>query len=228
MFNDVAAGYDVTNNVLSGGNAILWRISTTRALNALPNEKILDLAAGTGTSSAAIAASGAQVVAADFSPGMLAVGRKKHGNNPLIEFIEADATILPFADNSFDATTISFGLRNVQQPELALKEMLRVTKPGGRLVITEFSTPSSELMRSIYGFYLGRVMPLLAAAVSSNPSAYSYLAESIANWPNQKTLARMIRQAGWTKVAYRNLSGGIVTMHRAIKPLTPTKPLKQG
>jgi len=219
MFDDVAKGYDRTNTLLSGGNAGLWRISTTRAVNPLKGERILDLAAGTGTSSVSLARSGAQVVAADFSPGMLEVGRLKHGSNGLIEFVEADATKLPFADNEFDAVTMSFGLRNVIEPKKALTELFRVTKPGGRIVICEFSTPPMPLVRAGYNVYLRRVMPLFASISSTNSEAYTYLAESIDDWPEQKTLALWIREAGFADVAYRNLTAGVVALHRGVKPL---------
>ncbi len=219
MFDDVAAGYDVTNNLLSAGNAVLWRIATTRAVNPQADERVLDLAAGTGTSSVALAKSGAHVVAADFSPGMLEVGRQKHGQNPLLEFVEADATKLPFADNSFDAVTMSFGLRNVVEPKKALAELYRVTKPGGRIVICEFSTPPVAPIRAGYNFYLRKVMPIVAKYSSSNTEAYTYLADSIADWPNQSTLASWIREAGFMNVAYRNLTAGVVALHRGIKPV---------
>ena len=219
MFDDVAAGYDVTNNLLSAGNAVLWRIATTRAVNPQADERVLDLAAGTGTSSVALAKSGAHVVAADFSPGMLEVGRKKHGQNPLLEFVEADATKLPFADNSFDAVTMSFGLRNVVEPKKALAELYRVTKPGGRIVICEFSTPPVAPIRAGYNFYLRKVMPVVAKYSSTNTEAYTYLADSIADWPNQATLATWIREAGFMNVAYRNLTAGVVALHRGIKPV---------
>ena len=219
MFDDVAAGYDVTNNLLSAGNAVLWRIATTRAVNPHADERVLDLAAGTGTSSVALAKSGAHVVAADFSPGMLEVGRQKHGQNPLLEFVEADATKLPFADNSFEAVTMSFGLRNVVEPKKALAELYRVTKPGGRIVICEFSTPPVAPIRAGYNFYLRKVMPIVAKYSSSNTEAYTYLADSIADWPNQSTLASWIREAGFMNVAYRNLTAGVVALHRGIKPV---------
>jgi demethylmenaquinone methyltransferase/2-methoxy-6-polyprenyl-1,4-benzoquinol methylase len=219
MFDDVAAGYDRTNNLLSGGNALLWRIATTRAVNPQPTEVILDLAAGTGTSSVALANSGAHVVAADFSPGMIEVGRAKHGRNPLVEFVQADATALPFADNSFDAVTMSFGLRNVVEPKKALAELFRVTKPAGRIVICEFSTPPAPVIRAAYRTYLRRVMPAFAALTSTNTAAYTYLADSIEDWPTQSTLAGWMREAGFTKVAYRNLTAGVVALHRGLKPV---------
>lgn len=218
MFDEVAAKYDRTNNILSAGNALLWRVATVKALDPHPGDKVLDLAAGTGTSSAAIAHEGATVVAADFSPGMIAVGQKKYGHLNRVSFVEADATQLPFADDEFDLTTISFGLRNVVRPRRALEEMLRVTRPGGRIVICEFSTPANPAMRTAYDLYLNKVMPALTKVVSSNPASYEYLNDSIHAWPNQRTLASWLREAGWTDVHYRNLTGGIVALHRATKP----------
>jgi len=218
MFDDVSTKYDRMNAVLSVGNDALWRIATTRAVGPAAGERILDLAAGTGTSSAALARNGAQVVAADFSPGMIAVGRDKYADRSDIQFVEADATDLPFADEEFDATTISFGLRNVVRPKDALAEMLRVTKPGGRIVICEFSTPTLAPMRAAYNLYLERVMPLVAGVASSNAEAYTYLNDSIRAWPSQPELAAWLREAGYEHVAYRNLTGGIVALHRGLKP----------
>lgn len=215
MFDQVAAGYDRTNTVLSVGNDQLWRAAMVRAVMPQRGERILDIAAGTAVSSAALARSGAQVVAADFSPGMLAEGRRRHGHLHNLSFVEADATNLPFDDAEFDAVTMSFGLRNVNDPVKALREFRRVTKPGGRLMICEFSTPPSPVFRSLYRFYNDRVLPLVARAVSSNSDAYDYLNESIREWPNQKRLAAMIRDAGWEGVQYRNLTFGIVALHRA-------------
>lgn len=219
MFDDVAKGYDRTNNLLSGGNAPLWRIQLVRAINPQSGEKILDLAAGTGTSSAAIAASGATVVAGDFSDGMLDVGRAKHGSNELITFVHADAMKLPFKKNEFDAVTMSFGLRNVLEPKVALAELYRVTKPGGRIVICEFSTPTNGFTKAFYKTYLTKVMPVFAKVSSTNSDAYTYLAESIEAWPAQPELAQWMLQAGFEHVAYRNLTGGIVALHRGIKPV---------
>lgn len=216
MFDDVAARYDVTNDVLSLGQVYVWRAAVREALEARPGLKILDIAAGTGTSSAAYAAVGADVVPLDFSTGMVAVGKERH---PKLPFIAGDATALPFADNTFDAVTISFGLRNVNDPSLALREMLRVTKPGGRLVVCEFSTPTWPPFRALYEFYLGKVLPFFSSAVSSDDEAYDYLTESILAWPNQQDFAAQVQQAGWRKVAFRNLSGGIVALHRGTKPI---------
>ncbi|WP_308798637.1 class I SAM-dependent methyltransferase [Agromyces silvae] len=218
MFDRVAAGYDRTNTVLSVGNAPLWRVATTKAVDPKPGERILDVAAGTGTSSASLAKSGASVVAADFSPGMIEVGRVRQAHVPNLVFVEADATALPFDDESFDAVTISFGLRNVNEPKRALAEFLRVTKPGGRLVICEFSHPPAGVVRAGYDFYQRVVMPPLVKLSSSNDTAYEYLNESINAWPDQRTLAGWIREAGWAGVQWRNLTLGVVALHRARKP----------
>ena len=215
MFDGVARHYDRTNDVLSAGNAVLWRFATVRAIAPQSGERILDIAAGTGTSSVALGKTGAEVVAVDFSPGMVAEGRRKH---PELEFIEADAEHLPFGDNEFDVVTISFGLRNINDPRAALAEMYRVLKPGGRLVICEFSKPPRAIMRAGYWAYLNYVMPTVVGAVSSNPAAYTYLAESIKAWPDQGELSRWIRGVGFTRVAWRNLTAGVVALHRGRKP----------
>ncbi len=218
MFDDVARGYDRTNDLLSVGNSILWRIATVKAIAPQAGERVLDVAAGTGTSSAAIARSGAKVVAVDFSPGMIAEGRRRH---PGIEFVEADAMRLPFGDEEFDAVTISFGLRNIADPIVALGEMYRVLKPGGRLVVCEFSHPVNPLMRVGYEGWMKVAMPVLAKLASSNPDAYRYLVESIRQWPAQQTLSQWIRGVGFARVAYRNLTGGVVALHRGRKPADP-------
>ena len=218
MFDQVAPAYDRTNTVLSMGNDRFWRAATTRAVAPRAGQRILDLAAGTGASSVALARSGATVVAADFSPGMIAEGRRRHGGIANLSFVEADATDLPFADGEFDAVTMSFGLRNVNDPKKALAELLRVSRPGGRLVVCEFSHPPSPAFNGLYRFYNDRVLPVVAKAISSNADAYDYLNESIRDWPDQPTLSAWIREAGWADVAHRNLSLGIVALHRATKP----------
>lgn len=215
MFDEVAGGYDRTNAILSLGASGLWRIATVRALGVTHGDRVLDIAAGTGTSSAAIARTGARVTALDFSAGMVAVGREKH---PDITFVEGNAETLPFVDASFDAVTISFGLRNVNNPHRALAEMRRVLVPGGKLVICEFTQPASGLVRGVYDLYLSRVMPAVARATSTNPAAYDYLMESIRAWPNQPTLSGWVRDAGFVGVGYRNLTGGIVALHRGTAP----------
>jgi demethylmenaquinone methyltransferase/2-methoxy-6-polyprenyl-1,4-benzoquinol methylase len=216
MFDDVAKGYDRTNDILSAGNSILWRIATVKAVAPVAGDRVLDVAAGTGTSSVALAKSGARVVALDFSPGMIAEGRRRH---PDIEFVQGDALALPFGDEEFDAVTISFGLRNVTDPRAALAEMYRVLKPGGRIVVCEFSRPPSVVIRSGYSLYLSRAMPLIARLSGTNGAAYDYLAESIAAWPDQVQLTQWLRAAGFTRVAYRNLTAGVVALHRGRKPV---------
>lgn len=215
MFDGVARGYDRTNAVLSVGNAALWRIATVRAVDPKPGERVLDIAAGTGTSSVALAKSGAEVIALDFSAGMVEEGRKRH---PDLTFVQGDAMKLPFADGEFDAVTISFGLRNVQQPKVAIAEMRRVLKPGGRVVICEFSRPPLGVLRAGYHAYLRYVMPLVAGVASSNPEAYRYLFESIREWPAQPELVRWLRDAGFEGVGYRNLTWGVVALHRGRTP----------
>ena len=232
MFDEVSPRYDLINDVLTVGNDRLWRIATTKAIAPRKGMRVLDLAAGTGTSSAAIAKHGAHVVAADFSEGMLAEGRKRHAGNDLIEFVFADATALPFEDNSFDAATISYGLRNVHQPRKALAEMLRVVKPGGRIVIAEFSTPPSQAIRVPYGLYGRHVLPRVAGLMNREAAeAYRYLNESIEQWPTQDELAAWMREAGFERVAYRNLTVGIVALHRGFVPrdkaVAPAEPEPQ-
>ncbi|KOU16321.1 ubiquinone biosynthesis methyltransferase UbiE [Streptomyces sp. WM6372] len=214
MFDGVAANYDLTNDVLSLGQARLWRKEVAKAVGARPGHKVLDLAAGTATSSLPFAATGAYVVPCDFSLGMLREGKKRHSWLPLTA---GDATKLPFKDDVFDTVTISFGLRNVQDTDAALRELYRVTKPGGQVVICEFSQPTWAPFRTVYMEYLMRALPPVARAVSSNPDAYVYLAESIREWPDQPALAALLQKAGWSKVAWRNLSGGIVALHRGVK-----------
>ncbi|MFI0923230.1 demethylmenaquinone methyltransferase [Streptomyces sp. NPDC021012] len=214
MFDDVAANYDLTNDVLSLGQDRRWRKEVAKAVDARPAQKVLDLAAGTATSSQPFVKAGAYVVPCDFSLGMLRVGKKNH---PWMPFTAGDGTKLPFRDDVFDAVTISFGLRNIQDTEQALRELHRVTKPGGRVVICEFSHPTWAPFRTVYEEYLMRALPPVARAVSSNPDAYVYLAESIQSWPDQPTLAGMMRKSGWSRVAYRNLTGGVVALHRGFK-----------
>ena len=213
MFDGVARRYDITNTLLSGGQDRYWRRATRAALSAGGGDAVLDLAAGTAVSTVELAKSGAWCLAADFSVGMLQAGAARP-----VPKVGADATRLPFADESFDAVTISFGLRNVVDHLAGLREMARVTRAGGRLVVCEFSTPTVPVFASAYKEYLMRALPRVARAVSSNPEAYVYLAESIRAWPDQRTLARRIEQAGWRDVRWRNLTGGIVALHAAVKP----------
>ena len=212
MFDGVAQRYDITNTVLSFAQDRRWRAATRRALGLRRGEVVLDLAAGTAVSTVELAKSGAQAVAADFSLGML-----KAGANRAVPKVAADALALPFADESFDAATISFGLRNVNDVGRALRELRRVLRPGGRLVICEFSTPTWAPFRTVYLEYLMKALPEVATRVSSNPAAYVYLAESIREWPDQQMLAGLIREAGFRGVHWHNLTGGIAALHSAVK-----------
>jgi demethylmenaquinone methyltransferase/2-methoxy-6-polyprenyl-1,4-benzoquinol methylase len=215
MFDSVASKYDRANDLLSFGQTHRWRIKVRDAVAPKPGQSVLDLAAGTGSSSIAFNLEGVRVVASDFSQGMLAEGRKRH---PELEFVFADATNLPFAANEFDATTISFGLRNVVDVEKALREMFRVTKPGGRVVICEFSRVQNRFLRPLYEFYLKRLLPVFSRMAGQKPEAYDYLAESILAWPSQKKLAKKVAAAGFEKVIYKNLVFGVVAIHVARKP----------
>lgn len=215
MFDGVARRYDLTNTVLTGGLDGLWRRAATRELGARPGERVLDIAAGTGVSSAPYADAGVDVVPADFSVGMLREGYRRR---PDLPFTAADAMALPFADASFDAVTMSFGLRNVADVELALREFLRVARPGGRLLVMEFSTPTVPVFSTLYDKVALRALPAVARRTSSNPESYEYLTESIRAWPDQRALAEQIRAAGWEQVRWRNLTGGIVALHHAVAP----------
>ncbi len=212
MFDAVARRYDITNDVLSFGQDRRWRREVLTAVDPSYGDKVLDLAAGTGTSSQPFADAGATVVPCDFSLGMLQVGKK---GLPHLPFTAGDGTQLPFRDGTFDAVTISFGLRNIVDPVKGLAEMRRVTRPGGRLVVCEFSHPTWGPWRTVYMEYLMKTLPAVAKTVSSSPDAYVYLAESIRAWPDQQGLADMIAEAGWQRPEWRNLSGGIVALHRA-------------
>jgi len=217
MFDAVARRYDVTNDVLSMGQDRRWRREVLEAVDPRPGERVLDLAAGTGTSSQPFADRGATVVPCDFSTGMLRVGKRAR---PHLPFTAGDGTRLPFADDTFDAVTISFGLRNIVDPAAGLRELLRVTRPGGRLVVCEFSHPTWSPFRTVYLEYLMRALPPIARAVSSSPDAYVYLAESIRAWPDQRGLAALVAEAGWADPQWRDLSGGVVALHRATRPTT--------
>ncbi len=211
MFDGVAERYDLVNDILSMGQDRHWRSETVAAIAPRPGQRILDLAAGTGTSSRPFADAGALVVPTDLSFGMLAVGKKRQ---PDLPFVNADALALPFADGTFDAVTISFGLRNVENLDEALTELHRVTRPGGRIVICEFSTPTWAPFRSVYRNYLVAALPRVAKLAASNPAAYEYLVESILAWPEQHQLADRMHRVGWRAVGWKNLSGGIVALHR--------------
>ena len=214
MFDGVAKRYDLVNDLLSLGRTKAWRKAATKIIAPKAGMQILDLAAGPGSSSEPLHKAGATVFATDFSEGMLAVGRK---SRPYLNFSKADALNLPFEANRFDVVTISYGLRNTVDYPKALAEARRVTKPGGRMVVVEFSHPTWRPFRTIYTEYLMKALPAIARKTSSNPDAYVYLAESIRAWPDQKGLAAAMEKAGWSQVSWKNLTGGVVAVHSGIK-----------
>ena len=219
MFDGLAGRYDLLNDVLSAGQDRYWRRAVARAVAAAPGERVLDLAAGTGTSSVSFTTAGAVCIACDFSLGMLRAGKlRTPDKNSSVTFVAGDALSLPFADARFDAVTISFGLRNVADPGQALTEMLRVTRPGGRLVVCEFSHFPVPVLDRLYHRALHAGGPALARVLAQDPGAYAYLAETIAAWPGQRELAAMIRAAGWAGIGWRNLSLGFVAVHTARRP----------
>ncbi|HWD01369.1 MAG TPA: class I SAM-dependent methyltransferase [Amycolatopsis sp.] len=214
MFDQVAEGYDRTRSVLWFGQMGRWGRAVARALDLRPGQRALDVACGTGTSARALARPGVEVVGCDFSPGMLAVARRRV---PELRFVPGDALDLPFQDGSFDAVTISFGLRNVNDRVRALAEMHRVVRPGGRVVVAEYSHPESALTQAAFQTYLRKVAPRIARALSTNAPAYDYLADSILAWPTQAELAADLQRAGWARVEWRDLTGGVVALHRGYK-----------
>ena len=214
MFDDVAHRYDFLNDLLSLGRTKAWRRVVTSIIAPKPGMKILDIAAGTGSSSRPLVDKGAEVTALDFSHGMIEQGRKQNKN---INFVQGDALKLPFEDNSFDVTTISFGLRNTSNTEKALKEALRVTKDGGRIVVAEFSHPVNPVFKKVYLNYLMKALPVIVKKISKNPDAYIYLAESIRAWPDQAELASIMRDSGFKSVAWQDLTFGIVAVHIGYK-----------
>ena len=221
MFDGIAERYDLLNDILSAGQVRLWRRAVARITGAGPGDRVLDLAAGTGTSALSFTATGADCVACDFSLGMLRAGqsrlaqRDRQQHSGRIGVVAGDALRLPFRDEAFDAVTISFGLRNVASPGAALAEMRRVTRPGGRLVVCEFSTITVAPIDMLYRRYLINVLPAIAQRTARHPEAYQYLAESIADWPAQRELAGVIEAAGWSAVRWRDLSLGVVAVHVA-------------
>lgn len=216
MFDGVARRYDLVNDLLSLGQTKRWRKKVVAMIAPRAGMKILDIAAGPGSSSEPLHKAGAEVVAMDFSEGMLAQGRKAR---PYLNFVKGDALKIPFSDNEFDVTTISFGLRNTNDVAKALAEAHRVTKPGGKIYIVEFSTPTNSIFRKIYFNYLVKPLPRIAKLTSSNPAAYQYLAESILAWSNQGELAAKMSASGWQNPVWRNLTGGVVAVHTGTKAL---------
>lgn len=223
VFHSVAAKYDVMNDFMSFGIHRLWKRFTLDCSAVRPGQKVLDLAGGTGDLTALFSkrvGPGGKVVLADINASMLAVGRDKLRDQGLvdnIEYVQANAEALPFADNSFDIITIAFGLRNVTNKDAALASMFRVLKPGGRLLVLEFSKPQSELLNKAYDFYSFNLLPKMGQLVAGDADSYQYLAESIRMHPDQQTLQQMMEQAGFAEVSYHNLTGGIVALHRGYK-----------
>lgn len=214
MFDRVARRYDLLNDLLSLGQTKRWRNRLTKMIAPSQGMKILDIAAGTGASSAPLAKAGADVTALDFSKGMLEEGRRLR---PEITFVHGDALALDFADSTFDVTTISFGLRNTHDIEKALSEARRVTKENGKIFVAEFSHPTARWFRSIYLKYLMRLLPRVARIFTQNPDAYIYLAESIIAWPNQGKLAEIMAKSGWREVRWENFTFGVVAVHTGRK-----------
>ncbi len=223
VFHSVAAKYDLMNDLMSGGIHRLWKRYTIELSGARPGQRILDIAGGTGDLAAKfsrIVGSEGEVVLADINDSMLKVGRDKlldHGVSENISFAQCDAQYLPFPDNSFDCITIAFGLRNVTDKSLALQSMYRVLKPGGRLLVLEFSKPVNGLLGKAYDLYSFRILPKMGQLVAQDADSYQYLAESIRMHPDQETLKGMMEQVGFGKVSYHNMTGGIVALHRGFK-----------
>lgn len=222
MFTGIAGRYDLLNHLLSGGTDFYWWRRMARASGAGPGKRFLDVAAGTGDSSVALARLGAEVVSTDFTLAMLALGPRKFGRKGLAHRIwasaGADAQALPFRPDSFDGATICYGIRNVENRALAYAELLRVLKPGGRLTILEFSRPRWAWLRGLYGWYSRTVLPRLGAWISGDASAYTYLPESIRSFPDQEALARELERAGFENVAWKDLTAGIAALHLGSKP----------
>lgn len=218
MFDSVARRYDLMNSLMAPGQVGRWRRAMVEALDLPAGSTVLDLAAGTGTSTAALLEAGLDAVACDFSLGMMTEGRRRQRDVP---FVGGDAQHLPFADGSFDGAVISFGLRNVQDPKRGIAEMARVVRPGGVVVVCEFSTPTNAAFRALYQRYLLRAIPAVASKASSSPEAYDYLAESILSWPDQAELRAWFEATGLRTCQYRNMNGGIVALHRGVVPAGP-------
>lgn len=223
VFHSVADKYDLMNDLMSLGIHRLWKRFTIDCAGVRPGQKILDLAGGTGDLTAKfsrLTGENGEVVLADINDSMLKVGREKLRNKGLINnirYVQANAENLPFPDNYFDLITIGFGLRNVTHKEQALASMYRALKPGGRLLVLEFSKPTNVVMSKLYDFYSFQILPKMGQLVAKDSDSYQYLAESIRMHPDQETLKSMMESVGFEQVTYHNLTQGIVALHRGFK-----------
>ena len=223
VFHSVAARYDLMNDLMSGGIHRIWKRFTIELSGVRKTNAVLDIAGGTGDLAARFAeivGPEGRVVLADINDSMLQVGRDKlldQGRQGNIEFVQADAQFLPFPDDSFDCVTIAFGLRNVTDINLALRSMLRVLKPGGRLLVLEFSKPQNSLLSKAYDAYSFTVLPVMGRLVTNDSESYQYLAESIRKHPDQSTLKDMMEDSGFCQCEYHNMTGGVVALHRGVK-----------
>ena len=224
VFHSVADNYDLMNDLMSAGIHRLWKHMTIEMSGVRKGHKVLDIAGGTGdlaTKFSKIVGSEGSVVLADINESMLKVGRDRlidRGITENVTFSQADAQYLPFPDDTFDVITIAFGLRNVTDKDMALRSMLRVLKPGGKLLILEFSKPTSSLLSKIYATYSFNVLPRLGKVFANDSDSYKYLAESIRMHPDQSTLLHMLDSAGFENTDFHNMTGGVVALHRGIKP----------
>ena len=224
VFDSVASRYDLMNDLMSGGVHRLWKRYTIELSSARPGQIILDIAGGTGDLAARfsrLVGPEGQVILADINAAMLEVGRDRlidKGATGNIEVVQTDAQALPFKDNSVDCITIAYGLRNVTDKALALRSMLRVLRPGGRLLVLEFSKPTSALLGKVYDQYSFQILPAMGRLIAQDADSYRYLAESIRKHPDQETLLGMMEDAGFGECRYHNMTGGIVALHQGIKP----------
>ncbi len=223
VFHSVAAQYDVMNDLMSFGIHRLWKRFTIDASGVRPGNKVLDLAGGTGDLTAKfskLVGREGKVILADINSSMLNVGRDKLRDKGLvqnIEYVQANAQYLPFEDNTFDVITIAFGLRNVTDKDMALRSMYRVLKPGGRLLVLEFSKPEHDIINKVYDFYSFNILPKIGDIVAKDGESYQYLAESIRMHPDQETLKSMMDDAGFEQTSYKNLTDGVVALHKGYK-----------
>lgn len=223
VFHSVAAKYDLMNDLMSMGVHRVWKRHTIACAGARPGNQILDLAGGTGDLTAKfsrIVGDQGKVILADINDSMLKVGRDKLRDLGIVgnvEYVQANAEALPFADNSFDVVTIAFGLRNVTDKDKALASIYRVLKPGGRLLVLEFSKPTTEGLSKLYDWYSFNLLPTMGKIITNDADSYQYLAESIRMHPDQDTLQSMMENVGFEEVSYQNLTGGIVALHKGYK-----------